>query len=46
MDHQKTFVEGDPRPWDKYLEQLKKLQETEHKNLAKIHVVDAKKCRI
>lgn len=45
MNHQKNFIDGDLRPWEKYFAHMTKLKTIEHKNLAKIHLVDSKKCK-
>lgn len=43
MDYAKTFMEGDYR-YSAYTSYLSKLQEREHKNLAKIHLSEIRKC--
>ena len=42
MDYAKTFMEGDYR-YQAYTSYMAKLQEREHKNLAKIHLSEIRK---
>lgn len=39
MDYKRTFIEGDVR-YVKYMESMRELAKTEHKNLAKIHLTE------